>query len=160
MSLAERFAQYAATFEEVYKRDDWSLLDEYFTEDAVYETFADPPFGGVLEGRDAIFSQLKTILDTFDRRFESRDLKLIDGPNEQDGAVWIRWRVTYRVGTAPALVIEGEETAHFEGDRIRRLAIEQLVDHIGDAAHLRWAKSARCNGVRTQTYAAGYFRGL
>ncbi len=121
MSLTERFAQYAAAFEEVYKKDDWSLLDEYFTEDAVYETFADPPFGGVLEGRDAIFSQLKTILDTFDRRFESRDLELLDGPNEQDGAVWVRWRVVYRVGTAPALVVEGEETANFEGDRIRRL---------------------------------------
>ena len=26
-----------------------------------------------------------------------------------------------RAGAAPALVIEGEETAHFEGDRIRRL---------------------------------------
>ncbi len=121
MNLTERFAQYAAAFEEVYKRDDWSPLDDYFTEDAVYETFAGPPFGGVLEGRDAIFSQLKTILDTFDRRFESRDLELLDGPKEQDGAVWVRWRVVYRVGTAPALVVEGEETANFEGDRIRRL---------------------------------------
>ena len=121
MSLVDRFGEYAATFEEVYERNDWSLLDEYFTENAVYETFGGPPFGAVLEGRETIFSQLEKTLDTFDRRFESRDLQILDGPNERDGGVWIRWRVVYRAGTAPPLVMEGEETAYFEGNRIRRL---------------------------------------
>ena len=121
MNPIERFGQYAAAFEECFADNDWSRLEPFFTEDAVYETFADPPFGGRIEGRDAIFSQLKASLDTFDRRFESRDLEILEGPNEQDGAVWIRWRAVYRAGAAPTLVIEGEETASFEGDRISRL---------------------------------------
>ena len=117
----DRFQAYAAAFEEVYTNDDWSLLEPFFAEDAVYETLADPPFGALLEGRDTIFSELKKTLDTFDRRFESRELELLEGPAERDGGVWIRWRAIYRAGTAPALTMEGEETATFEGDRIVRL---------------------------------------
>ena len=121
MNPIERFSQYAAAFEDVFKSDDWSLLEPYFTEDAVYETIADAPFGGIQEGRDTLFAQLKQTLDNFDRRFDSRELDMLEGPLERDGGVWIRWRVTYRAADAPELVMEGEERAHFEGDRIRRL---------------------------------------
>lgn len=121
MSEIERFGAYAAAFEAVYENDDWSLLDEYFSEDAVYETLADPPFGGRHEGRETLFKDLKQTLDTFDRRFDSRELELLEGPEMRDGAVWIRWRATYRVGDAPPLSMDGEERATFQGDRIVRL---------------------------------------
>ena len=60
-------------------------------------------------------------LDGNDRRFDARELEMLAGPENRDGSAWIRWRVTYRVEGAPPLVMEGEETATFEGDRIRRL---------------------------------------
>ncbi len=121
MSLVDRFGAYAAAFEDFYKSDDASALEPYFTEGAVYETIALPPFAGVQEGRDAVFRHLKSSLDGFDRRFDSRELELLEGPQDRDGAVWIRWRGTYRVAGAPPMVIEGEETATFDGDRISRL---------------------------------------
>ena len=121
MNPIERFQEYADAFEVVYEKDDWSALDPFFTEDAVYETIADEPLAGVHEGRKAVFAQLKQSLDTFDRRFDSRELELREGPVERDGGVWMRWAVTYRVEGAPPLVLEGEELARFEGDRIRRL---------------------------------------
>lgn len=120
MSL-ERFAAYAAAFEKAFENDDWSVVEPFFTENAVYETFAVAPFGGRHEGRDAVMAQFKTVLDTFDRRFDVRELQPLEGPEERDGSVWMRWRVTYKREGMPDIVLDGEETAFFEGDRIRRL---------------------------------------
>jgi hypothetical protein len=128
MGHIERFQAYAAAFEEAFKSDDWSVVEPYFTEDAVYEIFGGEPFAGRYEGRDAILAYMKQSLDGFDRRFESRELDPLEGPSLKDGAVWMRWRVTYRVADAPPLVIEGEETAEFEGDRIRRLEDQMPAD--------------------------------
>ncbi|MCZ6464612.1 MAG: nuclear transport factor 2 family protein [Proteobacteria bacterium] len=121
MDPIARFGEYATAFEDVYKSDDWSLLDPYFTDDAVYEIEADPPFGARHEGRAVIYKALKESLDNNDRRFASRNLELLEGPKNVDGAVWIRWRATYTLEGAPDFVMNGEETAHFEGDRISRL---------------------------------------
>ena len=121
MSLVERFAEYAAAFEIVFEKDDWSLLEPYFTEEAVYETLGDEPLAGRHKGREAVFRHIKQSLDGFDRRCEARELEVVEGPEERDGGVWMRWRITYRAGDAPPLAMAGEETASFEGDRICRL---------------------------------------
>jgi hypothetical protein len=121
MDPIERFQQYADAFEDFFEKDDTTLLEPYFTEDAVYETLADPPLGECVEGRAAVLAYLKKSVDSFDRRFESRELEILEGPEVRDGAVWLRWRGRYRVSGAPALEMEGEETVTFEGDRIRRL---------------------------------------
>jgi hypothetical protein len=122
MQPVQRFGEYAATFEKVFTTDDWSLLEPFFTEDAVYDVKPDGPLGGRHEGREAVFAALKQSLDSFDRRFDARELELLEGPELRDGAVWMRWRVTYRLDGAPELALEGEETAHFDDGRIRLLA--------------------------------------
>jgi hypothetical protein len=121
MSKIPRFAAYAAAFEKCVASDDWSLLEPFFTEDAVYDIPAAPPLGGHIEGRAAILAWFRDILDRFDRRFESRELALLDGPKETGDAVWIRGTATYRAAGVPPFVLELEETATFDGDRIRRL---------------------------------------
>jgi ketosteroid isomerase-like protein len=121
MSLIDRFQAYADAFEVYYQNGDPKVLEPFFTEDAVYETIADPPLAGVLEGREQVFEGLARSLASFDKRFETRALEVIEGPEERDGAVWIRWRVTYTAPGAPPFAMEGEETASFEGERIRRL---------------------------------------
>ena len=140
MSKIPRFAEYAATFEKSVASDDWSLLEPFFTEDAVYDIPAAPPLGGHIEGRAAILAWFEDIVDRFDRRFESRELALLEGPKETGDAVWIRGSATYRAKGVPAFVLELEETAHFDGDRIRLLedryepAMQQAVaDYL--AAH-------------------------
>jgi ketosteroid isomerase-like protein len=121
MSIIDRFTAYAAAFEDAYASDDWSKIEPFFTTDAVYETVADPPFGNRNEGRAAVTAYFKQICDSFDRRFDSRTVDVVEGPTERDGAVWFRWLATYTLSGAPPLRMEGEETVVFEGDRIRRL---------------------------------------
>jgi len=133
MNIMERFTSYAAAFEAAYATDDWAVLDPFFTDDAVYETFAEPPFGTCNEGRDAVKAGFKQIVDAFDRRFDSRTVEMLEGPVERAGSVWFRWAAIYTLAGAPPLRMEGEETAVFAGDRIRRLedripaAVGQLV---------------------------------
>jgi ketosteroid isomerase-like protein len=121
MTIIDRFLSYAAAFEEAYASDEWSKIDAFFTEDAVYETFAAPPFGNRVSGRDVIKRHFKQSCDAFDRRFDSRAVEVVAGPAERDGNVWLRWAATYHRAGAPDLRMEGEETAIFDGQRIRRL---------------------------------------
>jgi len=115
----DRFNEYAATFEDVFKSGDWSRLEPYFTEAAVYEILGGEPFAGRYEGRQAVIEYLKRSVEGFDQRFEDRELTTLKA-EERGDSVWIQWRITYRVGGAE-LSIEGEETATFEGNRIVRL---------------------------------------
>ena len=121
MSITGHFAAYAGAFEKAFVSDDWSLVEPFFTEDAVYEVALDPPMGGCFEGRAAILAYFKNVLDRFDRRFESRGVAVLEGPKEDGESVWVRVSATYRAKGVPDLVLELEETAYFEGDRIRRL---------------------------------------
>ena len=121
MSIVDRFTAYAAAFEDAYASDDWSKLDPFFTEDAVYETVADPPFGASVAGRDAVKAYFQQICSAFDKRFDSRAVELLTPPVERDGSVWFRWAAIYTLAGAPTLRMEGEETVVFEGERIRRL---------------------------------------
>jgi len=121
VSSIPRFVEYASAFEQSFASDDWSHVEPFFAENAVYEVMLDPPMGGRFEGRDAIIAYFRFVLDGFDRRFASREIALIDGPTERDGAVWIRGSATYRKDGVPDLVLVLEETATFEGDLIQRL---------------------------------------
>ena len=121
MSMTAHFAAYAAAFEKAYVSDDWSLVEPFFTEEAVYEVALEPPMGGCFEGRAAILAYFKEILDQFDRRFENREIALLEGPKEDGESAWIRGNATYRAKGVPDFVLELEETVYFEGDRIRRL---------------------------------------
>ncbi len=121
MDLVKRFGEYAVAFERVYQSDDWSQLEAFFTEDAVYEVHGGPPFAARAEGREALIARLRSSVDAFDRRFASRRLELLEGPTLLDDCVWLRWRASYSGPGIPELVLDGEESASFEGDRIRRL---------------------------------------
>ena len=121
MSKVAHFAAYAAAFEKAFVSDDWSQVEPFFTEDAVYDVPLDPPMGGHFEGRAAILEYFKNVLDRFDRRFESREIALLEGPTEDGESVWIRGTATYRAEGVPDFILELEETVHFEGDRIRRM---------------------------------------
>jgi len=121
MGMIDRYLAYAAAFEDAYASDDWTKLEPFFTEEAVYEFIAPAPFGGRYEGRAAVLAQFQNSVNGFDRRFGSRAVAVLEGPVEKDGAVWMRWAAIYTLAGAPDCRIEGEERAEFTGDRIRRL---------------------------------------
>ena len=121
MGQIERYVAYATAFEEAYASDDWSKLEPFFIEDAVYEFIAPAPFGGKYEGRAAVLAQFKNSVNGLDRRFNSRKVEVLEGPVEKNGSVWIRWAAIYTLTGAPDCRMEGEERAVFTHDRISRL---------------------------------------
>lgn len=121
MSNIPRFAEYAAAFEQSFATDDWSHVEPYFADDAVYEVTLSPPMGGRFEGRGRILEYFKFVLDGFDRRFDSREIALIDGPSERGDSVWIRGSATYTKDGVPDLVLVLEETVTFADGVIQRL---------------------------------------
>ncbi len=136
MSKIPAFVKYAAAFEQTYASDDWSLVEPFFTEGAVYEAQIPDPFGGVFEGRPAVLAYFKHVLDAFDRRFATRELILVEGPRESGDSVWIRGGVRYTAPGVPDLYFELEEEVWFDGDRIRRL--EDRYDEATRAALLAY----------------------
>jgi hypothetical protein len=140
MSSIPRFAAYAAAFEKAYESNDWSLVEPFFTEDAVYEVHDFPePLGGVVRGRGEILAYFDRILNGFDRKFGSRAVELLEGPRESDGAVWLKGRAIYTTPGLPNLVFDLEETATFAGDRIRLL--EDRYEATEIAKVLEWARA-------------------
>lgn len=123
MSKIAHFAAYAAAFEKAFVSDDWSVVEPHLAEDAVYVVDLDPPMGGRFEGRAAILAYFKEVLDRFDRRFESRRVAVLEGPRDEGDSVWVRGSATYEAEAkgVPSFTLELEETAEFDGDRIRRL---------------------------------------
>ena len=118
MSIRDRYQAYADAFEESFADDDWSHIEPYFTEDAVYR--ADGPD---VEGRSAVLARLKTGVDAFDRRMDSRTLSF-EEPRVEGNRLTVAWSARYTKAGAPDLLISGTETAEFSGDRIQVLAGE------------------------------------
>ena len=112
MSIQDRYQAYADAFEQSYEDDDWSRIEQYFTEDAIYEPDA--------KGRAAVLAKLKGGVDAFDRRMDSRTPDF-QTPSVDGDTLTMKWTVTYTKQGAPDLVISGIETAIFEGDRIKLL---------------------------------------
>ncbi|TFH32288.1 MAG: nuclear transport factor 2 family protein [Myxococcales bacterium] len=121
MNEMARFFEYAMAFEETLAKDDWTLIEPYFTEDVVYEIFGGPPFAGKHEGRSAVVGFLRASVNGFDRLFAERVVEMRGEPSLRDGAVYVPWRGIYRADGLPDLAMDGVELAWFEGDRIRRL---------------------------------------
>ena len=144
MNTIDRYLAYAAAFGVAYDSDDWSVIEPFFTGDAVLEVFGEPPFAARHEGRVAVLAYFKEVLDGFDRRFSAkRTVGQLEGPLERDGGVWIHWQATYPLTGAPDLVLEGIEQAFFDGERIRR-----LEDHIPDLVTKRTGEYLAVHGAR------------
>ncbi len=128
MSPLESFIAYANAFEETFIDDDWSRLERYFAEDAIYEVV-----GGAMacriQGRPAIFAGLKKSLDGFDRRVDGRVVQVTSEPKVAEDSVSLQWSVTYSKEGAPDYVLEGSSRARY----VDGLIVE-LVDSYGPEA--------------------------
>lgn len=136
MALLERFAKCAADFEKTYQDDDWSRLEDYFTEDARYSV-ENAPFAFTARGRQAVLRAIRRSVDGFDRRLE-RHVETRSAPREEGDRVIVPWRGRYARPGAPDLVFEADEIAVYEGDRIRELRDVYAED--ATAAYEAWMR--------------------
>ncbi len=131
MSYLNRFAEYAAAFEETFVDDNWERLEPYFTEEAVYL----PGDGTEARGRDEVFATLRKSIDSLDRRFDSRSMGDTPPPTESGNVVTLVWTLILAKQGAPDLILSGREYATFAGDRIERLEDvfdDGVVESLGD----------------------------
>ena len=129
MSILDRYQAYADAFEESYVDDDWSRIEQYFTENAVYE--GDPE----ANGREAVLAKLKAGIDAFDRQMDTRTPDF-QTPSVDGNTLVMNWTVSYGKSGLPDLTISGTETAVFEGDRIASLRDD--LDPAAEAAMGEW----------------------
>ena len=105
---------YALAFEDTYLDDDWTRIEQYFTDDATYEVRGGP-LACALTGRDAIFRGIKKSLDGLDRRCDSRRVEITDAPETSTDAdstrVSIGWKASYERGDKPMLVFADKQSA-------------------------------------------------
>ena len=152
MNLVERFQAYAEDFERTFADDDWSRLEQYFTEDAAYSTTAN---GLRVEGRGAVFAVLQASVSSFDRRCSTRTLVTTHGPQARGNEVHREWSAKFTLEGAPDIEIRGSERAVFDGDRIRLLEVTMTPETLSRlmsyaATHLlpRTSRSKLCCGPR------------
>ena len=115
MSIRDRFLAYSDAFEKSLADDDWSRVEPYFTEDAVYE--GEPRAAG----RAAVIAKFRDSVEGFDRRMDSRR-PTFQPPTVDGDTLTMRWSVTYTKAGLPDVVISGVQTVVFAGDRIARLS--------------------------------------
>ena len=139
MSIAELFQSYAEDFELTFVDDDWSRLEKYFTENAIYETGG--AFASKHVGRERALRALKENISGFDRRCDSRTLETIEGPQIDGDTLSRRWRCTFTIHGAPDLIIIGDERAHFEGSQICHL--EEVLSEDSQVALGKWIEAHR-----------------
>ena len=121
MNSAERFVLYSLAFEEAYHSRRFSTLEDYFTEDAVYEIVGPGLASQCHEGRDAVLSYLEWITEAFDLRFEQRQILHVAGPEERDGVVEVAGVAVYTLDSGERCYLSTSEAAHYDGERIARL---------------------------------------
>ena len=135
MDVLHRFAAYAADFEKTFEDDDWTRLEGYFAEDAIY-TVKGTPFDCEVRGRDAIFRAIKKSIDGFDRRFDKREIEP-DGPPVVEGnRVTFSGSGRYEKRGVDTLSIQLSETAELDGTG-RIVSLEDVYPE-GQDEMLRW----------------------
>jgi hypothetical protein len=113
------FFQYAEAFEQGFASRDWSHVERLMTDDVIWSV-ADttPPVGGTCVGRGDAIDAIRTSTDTFDRRFDRREPRIVEGPREIPGGIHMTWEVTYVREGLPPFVLLGEEWDLFRDGKL------------------------------------------
>ena len=140
MDVLHRFAAYAADFEKTFEDDDWTRLEGYFAEDAIY-SIKGTPFDCEVRGRDNIFRAIKKSIDGFDRRFDSRAIDGEGAPVVDGNRVTFSGSGHYEKEGVDPLTIQLSETA--ELDETGRIVSVVDVYPEGQDEMLRWLERHR-----------------
>ncbi len=121
MDILQEFMAYARDFEQTLVDDQWTRLQRYFADDAVYEVNAES-FGCHLTGPAAIFAGMRKSLDGFDRKFTKRDIEVTSSPETSGDEMRIGWKVVYSKEGLTPFVLRGRSMVRYGNGKIVYLA--------------------------------------
>jgi hypothetical protein len=142
MDIREKFLMYAGDFEKTLADDDWSRLQQYFCDDALYEVRAQS-FGCKLEGPKAIFKGIKKSLDGFDRKFAGRDINLTSVPQVEGDEMRTTWEVTYHQSGWSDFILRGKSLVRYRDGKIA-----YMCDSYDPSVERELADWQQTNGVQ------------
>jgi len=117
--IFDSFKAYALAFEKGYASDDWKIVGDQLTQDAVWAVDGvSPPIGGVVQGHESVLRAIQKSCDGFDRRFDLREPRILAGPTPIPGGVHFTWVVTYRRKGLPPFELRGEEWDFFRDGKL------------------------------------------
>ncbi len=137
MEILQQFFAYAGAFEETYVDDQWGRLRQYFHEDATYEVKSDA-MPCKLTGSDAIFAGIKKSLDGFDRKFDQRELALVDEPVVDGNQLSVNWAATFRKDDFDPYVLRGQSVATYRDGKLA--ALSDSIDPAAEKALAEWVE--------------------
>jgi len=103
----------------------------------VREEYALPLISIRHEGVEEIIREWRQMVENFDNRFDHRIVVPVGRARATGKRVTLRWIGAYVIDDAPALLGEGTEIAHYEGDRIKHLETTWTQETI--ARNVKWA---------------------
>lgn len=113
------FVAYATAFEAAYAANDWTRVADHLDTNVVWTIDnAPPPIGGAWTGRGDALAAVARSCNLFDRRFDRRLPRIVDGPVAIPGGIYINWAVNYGRDGLPDLVLRGEEWDFFRDGRM------------------------------------------
>lgn len=113
MSNLQLFGAYAAAFEETLQDDDWSRLEQYFSEEAIYL-----PGDGT---QDHWFAALKGSVENLERKVDTRTLLEEPVVTEDGDTITLKFKLQYTKAGLPDLVLVGAETIQYKDGVIHRI---------------------------------------
>lgn len=117
--LVQAFQEYALAFEKSYAADDWSDVAACLAPDVIWALGgAPPPLGGAWQGPEAVLGAIRASVGSFDRRFDAREPRILEGPTVIPGGVHLSWVVTYRRDGLPPFELVGEEWDFFRDGKL------------------------------------------
>ena len=127
----DAFFAFALAFEKGFVADDWGVVEPQLADDVVWIVADMPePIGGVHRGVRATLAAIAESCNAFDRRFDAREPRILEGPTPIPGGVHLTWVVTYRREGLPAFELRGEEWDFFRDGKLE--LHRERMENLGD----------------------------
>ena len=119
--LLQRFFAYAQAFEKTYVDDDWTRIEPYFAEDAVYRVVGSTSWDCEVRGRSRIAAAIRKFVNEFDRKC-TRTIRPAGKPFVGADTVRVFGSASYTIGDSDELVLEIEIIAQYRDGQMIRLS--------------------------------------
>ena len=133
MSNLKAFVAYAAAFDESLVDDNWSRIEQYFSEDASYK----PGDGTEGIGRNGVIQSLQDSVNALERKCDARELIGQPGLTEEGDTITLSFTIKYTKQGIEDYLLVGVETIQYSAGLISKM--EDVFENPNDV--MAWRNS-------------------